>query len=141
MSKSSEKKLTRNQQKEKEAEKKQDNLKQAKKVIEGRKAEFVQKQNNLRETFLLRMLKQSTLATLAAKIKLAQENGDLEFQLGAEVYNVDIWIPYYNLELHKYKELISREEYLKQALKVNGLTDQELNTLLVDGKIKKGIPK
>ena len=139
---------------EKEARALKPNLGKLKEAINGKKREFVSRQQEVRETFLIRMLKQESLESLREliekrkkKIKKIEDEDrgicpeDSIFMFGSMEYPLKVWIPYYNLELHRYKELIRREEYLKQGLKNEGMTDEELNKLLVDGELKKGLPK
>ena len=62
------------------------------------------------------------------------------FKYGSQVLSLDDWKATYNLELHRYRDMLSKENYLKQALLNDGLTSEQVDKIISDGKYIKVFP-
>lgn len=107
-----------------------------KEIIESKRVEFVQRQNEYRESILLRIYKQEEISEMRRQI----ESGDIQVEWTGMKCPLPILKARFNLEIHKYKEMISRENYMRQSLKNDGLSDEQM-TEIIDGKLIKEVPK
>lgn len=62
-------------------------------------------------------------------------------QYGSQLLTLGDWVATYNLEHHRYKNIVSRENHLNQALNEYGLTEKQISLLISDRKYIKEIPK
>ena len=115
-------------------------LKHAKQLMgadEGLKQkEFVEKQKNYKSTFLARLYKGAELKEIRDQL----ESGKITMQWYGQKYPKHILAIEHDMIQDVYKDLISQEQYLKQALIVDGLTTEQITELEKNGNLLKEIP-
>ena len=117
-------------------------------MITAKKAERLQRQENYREAVLIRTDKQLSLQNLRTRIdkfsKVVADSGqtddDLVFQYGSHTFPLNRWKSQYNLELFYLSKALKNENYFLQALKTDGLKDDQILGIL-DGRYVKEFEK
>lgn len=114
-----------------------------KEIIKGKQAEQIQRQEKYREAILTRLSKQARLNDFGKILKEkidSKHDGPFEMW-GSTFSSVEHAISEFNLESFYYEKAVSNEKYFHTALKNDGLTDEQIHSIAVDGKYVKFIDK
>lgn len=127
-----------------------DPKKSVQQIISGQLADRIKRQQEYRKVWMTRLFVQTEIEEMARQLKEEMELDKLKKQnMLPDGKNTAITMQWYgqpfpkkllgiehDLKFIQYGEIVSQENYLKQALKKDGLTDEEL-TLVLKGEFKK----
>ena len=99
---------------------------EAKEIITGKLRDRLHRQNDYRESYLKRLVKQTRLTHINGLIDKANAEFKKEVVWLGISYPVSILMAEYNLELHYYKTACMNEKYLYKALLNDGLSDEDI---------------
>jgi hypothetical protein len=115
---------------------------EAKLEITGRMADRLHVQESYREAVLKRVFQQTMLndflAVLEIKLK-NKEEGPFEF-CGSHYSSLKNATADYHLAQNSFRQLCTQENYLRDALVKDGLTESQIEDLIENGKLVKFIP-
>ena len=110
--------------------------KEVQQIVDQKKQEGINRQKDYRETVLARILKQEEILEMQKQI-----SGDVSMQWSGMICPKPILKAQYNLDIHRYKNFISREKYLEQALINDGLTKDQVSEVLNGKYVKNWMKK
>ena len=105
-------------------------------IITGKLRDRLHRQNDYREGFLKRLVKQARLEHIHKLIDEANTALKDEIVWLGISYPVSILMAEYNLELHYYKTALMNEKYLYKALRNDGLSDEDIKLVQAGNYIK-----
>lgn len=105
-------------------------------IITGKLRDRIHRQNDYREGFLKRLVKQARLEHINRLIDEANTAFKDEVVWLGISYPVSILMAEYNLELHYYKIALMNEKYLYKALRNDGLSDEDIKLVQAGNYIK-----
>lgn len=110
--------------------------KEAQEIVDNKKQEGINRQKEYREIFLIRRLKEEELKEIQGQLE-----GEILLQWSGMKCPKNILEAQFNLNINAYKNIVSKEKYLEQALKNDGLTKDELLSVLNGKYIKNWMKK
>ena len=108
--------------------------------------EKVQRQRDYRELFLLERQKKATLNSLDKLIEYYSKRRNVHnetmgppplFNYGNQWLTISDWRTTFNLELHRYGILVGSLNKMEQALKNDGMSEEQIDKLVFEGKYTK----
>jgi hypothetical protein len=111
-------------------------------VITSKLTDFIQKQRNYRLLILEKIKQDTTLKSFKDKIEQASKAQLEEFEwLDCKYYPTEVAKCEYNIQCHRYGDLVSKLKQIETNLKSYGMTNEQLTNLINDYKIVKELPK
>lgn len=107
--------------------------------ISGKVAERLKIQEMFREAVLKRHFQESYLEDFGKELKRrmdAKEEGAFQF-CGSHYSSLKNALCDFHLADNSYSQILKQENYLRKALKNEGLTDDQISQLVIDGKLVK----
>lgn len=110
-----------------------DPKKSVQQIISGQLADRIKRQNEYRKVWMTRLYVQTEIEEMARQLT---GTAQITMQWYGQPFPKKLLGIEHDLKFFQYGEIVSQENYLRQALKKDGLTDEEL-TLVLKGEFKK----
>ena len=121
-------------------------VEELKEGIKTRLMEKIQRQEQYRDLYLQERQKKAALNSLDQMIEHYSKHRNVHtetmgppplFNYGNQYLTIADWRTTFNLELHRYSILVGNLNYMKQALKNDGMSQEQIDDLIFKGKYTK----